>query len=178
MEQPFEYCTFKERSLYVTWSDKKGLNSLSDCVTLSAQNFKTLKCIFLKFSQVTQLCCNSLLCKVHWHRVSRNKLLKSEKWKGYKSVFVRPGHISFFDIRDWSKQYAKDSVVEGQHGIYSVPSKTEWGVKHWVDMNIGQCSCEQGKMDHTAVIKQPLSCILDRPWSIIFQPWTLKVNRH
>ena len=44
-----------------------------------------------------------------------------------------------------SKQYAKDSIVEVQHGVYSVPSKTERGVKHWVDMNIGQCSCEQGK---------------------------------
>jgi len=44
-----------------------------------------------------------------------------------------------------SKQYAKDSIVQMQHGIYSVPSKTQRGVKHWVDMNIGQCTCEKGR---------------------------------
>jgi len=44
-----------------------------------------------------------------------------------------------------SKQYAKDSIVQIQHGIYSVPSKTERGIKHWVDMNVGQCTCEKGR---------------------------------
>jgi len=32
-----------------------------------------------------------------------------------------------------------------QHGVYSVPNKTQRDVKHWVDINIGQCTCEKGK---------------------------------
>ena len=44
-----------------------------------------------------------------------------------------------------AKQYSKDSITKLSDSTFSVPSKTERGVKYWVDMSIGQCTCPQGK---------------------------------
>ena len=85
----------------MTQSDKKGAYTLSNCVTAVDPNFKRLKGIPLKFSQAIAILHitiwllvfgvkNALVYTVQ--KVSY-KLLKFEKWKGYKSLFVRLRNI-------------------------------------------------------------------------------------
>ena len=44
-----------------------------------------------------------------------------------------------------AKQYSKDSITKLSDSTFSVASKTERGVRYWVDMCIGWCTCPQGK---------------------------------
>ena len=67
----------------VTQSDKKGLIAR---VYLWVHSFKMLKCISLKFSQDTILCCWSLVCKMYWHRPFSKKVMSSQSQKSGKAI--------------------------------------------------------------------------------------------
>ena len=69
----------------------------------------------------------------------------------YKSKLLSIAHTRvdhFISLRYQglnAKQYSKDSITTLSDNTLSVPSKTEKGIKYWVDMCIGQCTCPQGK---------------------------------
>ena len=64
----------------------KGTYSLSDRVTLWPHRIKKLKYISLKFLQTTLLRFWSLVCKMHWHRPSRKKVMSSQSQKSRKAI--------------------------------------------------------------------------------------------
>ena len=66
----------------------------------------------------------------------------------YKSNIAHTRVNRFISLRYQglnAKQYSKDSITKLSDSTFSVPSKTERGVKYWVYMCIGQCTCPQGK---------------------------------
>ena len=63
-----------------------GTYSLSNCVILCAHSFKKLKGVSLKFLQATLLCYWSLVCKMHWHRPFRKKVVSSQNQKIGKDI--------------------------------------------------------------------------------------------
>ena len=65
---------------------QKGTYSLSNCVTLCANSSKKLKGVSLKFLQASLLCCRSLVCKMHWHRPFRKKVVSSQNQKIGKDI--------------------------------------------------------------------------------------------
>ena len=65
---------------------QKGTYSLPNRVTLWPHRIKRLKYISLKFSQITLLCCWSLVCKMHWHRPCRKKVMSSQSQRSGKAI--------------------------------------------------------------------------------------------
>ena len=65
---------------------QKGTYSLSNRVTLWPHRIKRLKYISLKFSQITLLRCWSLMCKMHWHRPCRKKVISSQSQRSGKAI--------------------------------------------------------------------------------------------
>ena len=70
-------------NLFVTWSDKKGL--IAFLIALD-HSFRKLIVIFQKFLDQTLLCGQSQVCKIHWHRPTRKKVMSSQSKKTGKEI--------------------------------------------------------------------------------------------